>query len=423
MRKLLLSFISIVLSAVILPFAGLTALAEEDSRRIYYNEEFIYEVQSDDTCSILYYIGECVSVTVPADIDGRAVQSIGERAFYGTKVKDVVISDGIRSIMEEAFFYCTELEEVTLPKSLEQVGTGAFRDCFSLKSVNLLSEFCVFGSYVFYGCTSLENINLPVYTWNVPAGMFSYCQSLRQINLPDRLTEIGEYAFYASGLESLELPCNVDSIGKKAFARCTSLTSVTVNDKWISYVAQDAFEGCDVSLPDGFVDSDAPQASADPTAPTDESVSATESTEAPGYSGEDTTLDEIGTDGVEEPTEDPTAYTEDCIVENNYFIGPVTDMQDFESRQVSFAHQEVEQSKKELLSLAWNVRTVGDANNDNQVNIKDATKIQCFVAGLADENDADFNYKNADVDTDGKVTVRDATQIQKIVAGIVKSLY
>ena len=60
--------------------------------------------------------------------------------------------------------------------------------------------------------------------------------------------------------------------------------------------------------------------------------------------------------------------------------------------------------------------SLGDANGDGKVNVKDATQIQKAAASLVnlDEEQA----QAADVNGDGKVNVKDATAIQKFVAGI-----
>ncbi len=58
---------------------------------------------------------------------------------------------------------------------------------------------------------------------------------------------------------------------------------------------------------------------------------------------------------------------------------------------------------------------LGDANGDEQVNVKDATAIQKVVAGL---EVASYNKAVADADENGSVNVKDATAIQKWVAGI-----
>jgi len=57
---------------------------------------------------------------------------------------------------------------------------------------------------------------------------------------------------------------------------------------------------------------------------------------------------------------------------------------------------------------------LGDANDDEVVNIKDATAIQKHLVGYNDY----FNAENADCDTNLSVNIKDVTAIQKYVAGI-----
>lgn len=59
---------------------------------------------------------------------------------------------------------------------------------------------------------------------------------------------------------------------------------------------------------------------------------------------------------------------------------------------------------------------IGDANTDNTVNIRDATAIQKYAAGIIAFSSAQF--ASADVNGDDKANVRDATSVQKYVAGL-----
>ncbi len=61
-------------------------------------------------------------------------------------------------------------------------------------------------------------------------------------------------------------------------------------------------------------------------------------------------------------------------------------------------------------------RIFGDADDDGTVNIKDATIIQKYIAGLATADE--INTELADCDGDNEITVKDATSIQKYIAGI-----
>lgn len=64
-----------------------------------------------------------------------------------------------------------------------------------------------------------------------------------------------------------------------------------------------------------------------------------------------------------------------------------------------------------------NTLKFGDVNKDSQVNVKDATMIQKFVADMVEFDSAQI--KCGDVDADNRVTVKDATAIQKYTAGII----
>lgn len=60
---------------------------------------------------------------------------------------------------------------------------------------------------------------------------------------------------------------------------------------------------------------------------------------------------------------------------------------------------------------------IGDVNKDKDINIKDATLVQKYIAQL-EELSSDQRIL-ADNDFDGEVTIKDATYIQKYVAGLV----
>lgn len=392
-KKLLCFCLSLVLIFSAIPLCS----AQESQKKLYCNDEYVYEVSPNNTINILYYTGENQSgVVVPAYIDSKPVTSIGARAFYTTKVRSVIISEGIKSIGDEAFFYCTELSNVSLPSTLESAGTGMFRACTNLKNVYMHGNGAL-GKYMFYGCTNLVLVEMPSKVYCIPEGAFSYCSSLRSVVLPQGLVEICPYAFYRSGLQSVVLPETVQSIYDKAFAYSENLSEVFESGE-IDYVAEDAFEECGDNGEHSYPSSKPPM---------DDLLTP----KPPSYN--DSTIEEV-------PPSNPSA--DSVVTDDGYLFGPKGDMADYEESYNQQELSEFERVKQEVLALAWNVRTIGDANKDGAVNIKDATKIQCFAAGLISSDSEKFDYKNADADTDGKVTVRDATKIQKLIAGIINSL-
>ncbi len=70
------------------------------------------------------------------------------------------------------------------------------------------------------------------------------------------------------------------------------------------------------------------------------------------------------------------------------------------------------------LGMLVTPESIGDANGDGNVNVKDAILIQKYLA-KAGVSEADIDISQADVNLDGVITVVDATCIQKIVAKII----
>ncbi len=59
-------------------------------------------------------------------------------------------------------------------------------------------------------------------------------------------------------------------------------------------------------------------------------------------------------------------------------------------------------------------RIAGDANDDGEINLKDAVTIRRYIAGGWDVT---INEANADVNGDGEVTLKDVVLIRRFIAG------
>ncbi len=79
-----------------------------------------------------------IDIVIPSYVDGLPVTRIDDSAFYfgGTKLRTVVVSEGIEDIGTNAFATAGQLKEVSLPASLESIGNGAFGNCNMLQTIH-----------------------------------------------------------------------------------------------------------------------------------------------------------------------------------------------------------------------------------------------------------------------------------------------
>ncbi len=200
----------------------------------YVEDGFEFSINDERTeITITKYVGTQENVTVPSSIRGIKVVAIGKRAFrdldyYGASrspKKSVIISEGIKSIGEEAF-YDRGILSVSLPKGIS-IGRRAFCGCRNLTSVSIQPD------------TVLEE------------NAFSSCSKLKDVSIAENV-HIGERAFAdCDGIEGINIPSGA-TLSKGAFERCDKLSQVTVAEG-VSVIPEGCFSGCEalsqVSLP------------------------------------------------------------------------------------------------------------------------------------------------------------------------------
>lgn len=147
------------------------------------------------------------------------------------KLKTVRLPSTLKTISAHLFFRCADLESVVIPDSVESMRGDCFASCIKLASVKLPSSLTVVSNHLFIGCTSLSSVTIPDSVVKLEAGAFERCTALKTLRIPKNVKEIGIHCFQGSGIVSLTLPENLETIGESAFISCTALESITIPNK------------------------------------------------------------------------------------------------------------------------------------------------------------------------------------------------
>ncbi len=230
-------------------------LEDEAAERI--DAIFDMEILPDGNASVTKCRDKKTTGTaIPKRYRGRAVASIGERAFFEcSSLTSIAIPEGVTSIGERAFFDCSSLTSIAIPEGVTSIGMFAFRGCSSLTSIAIPKGVTSICKYVFLGCSSLKSITVPSSVTSIGAYAFDGCSSLTSIAIPKSVTSIGEGAFYGcSSLTSIAIPESVTSIGNHAFFDCSSLTSIAIPES-VTSIGLATFRHCtslkSIAIPKG----------------------------------------------------------------------------------------------------------------------------------------------------------------------------
>ncbi len=118
-----------------------TQLPQDTSQAVEKKVGFTYDTDGD-TATITGYVGDEVNLVIPNSIDGYKICAIGDSAFRDTRIKSVIIPNGVESVGWFAFDGCTRLGAVTVPSTVTQIGYGAFGSADSS-----LTLYCHEGSF------------------------------------------------------------------------------------------------------------------------------------------------------------------------------------------------------------------------------------------------------------------------------------
>ena len=181
------------------------------------------------------------SVTIPLQLGGKPVNSIGLLAFsHCSGLTSVTIPDSVTSIGSSAFYGCSGLTSVTIPASVTNIASNAFSGCNKVQDYVVDPVNPVFNSTNGFlltdGGTSIlfcpegraENI-IPDSVTSIGSSTFYNCSGLTSVTISNSVTSIGDRAFYGcSGLTHVTMPNSITNIGYSAFSNCNKIRDVTI---------------------------------------------------------------------------------------------------------------------------------------------------------------------------------------------------
>ncbi len=187
-------------------------------------DNIVYSVSSDSEVSVKSGKACTGNVVIPETVEnaGRqyTVTRISGTAFNkNKKITSVTIPGTIKKIPDgdyvwengrdcprATFSNCSKLKKVILENGIEKIGNNAFEECTSLRDVILPD--------------TLREIGISSFA---DAGFSS-------ITIPKSLRKIGQNAFSESNLKSFYLPANVVDTNPSAFTGCKKLESIDVEE-------------------------------------------------------------------------------------------------------------------------------------------------------------------------------------------------
>ncbi|MDD6095373.1 MAG: leucine-rich repeat protein [Clostridia bacterium] len=193
-------------------------------------DDYEYEIKSDNTVTLMKYLGSDETVYLPEEIGGLPVTTVFSSAFKDAPVATVKIGAGITNIDNYAFNECYTLRNIDVDEnnSVYSSKDGVLFDKSGKKLVKCPpayeGEFIIsdgvtsLNAGVFDGCIKLSGVKFNSAVSTIPAYAFRNCQSLTAFEIPEKVTTVGERAFDGcTALSDISLHNNVQSIGKDAF--------------------------------------------------------------------------------------------------------------------------------------------------------------------------------------------------------------
>ena len=242
-----------------------------------------YDLDKDSIATITGFQGGTASLVIPETLDGYKVRAIGNGVFRGkTRLRTVVISDGIESIGDSAFENCTNLRLIDFPDSVTSIGKYAFANT-GLTQLTLPPKLRYIGTSILWNTAGVTELTIPKtvdstghegrwvdtepygHIWSevgplslsfitklsfeegmstVPAHIAQKAPYLTDVTMPNSVTKIDAEAFEnCVALKTIPLSAGLTEIGNSVFSECTAMTEINLPES-LNTLGNYVFQHC-----------------------------------------------------------------------------------------------------------------------------------------------------------------------------------
>lgn len=149
-------------------------------------------------------------------------------SYDESDLSEIILPMALDSIKSEAF-YGAKINDIKLPDGLSYIGDKAFSNCDSLTAIEIPGSVKIINS-LFGKKPKIESVKLNEGTEVIGKEAFKYAP-LESIVFPGTVSAIGENAFYGCDkLTKLTIPSNINLIEGGAFNKCSGLRSLEIEE-------------------------------------------------------------------------------------------------------------------------------------------------------------------------------------------------
>lgn len=133
----------------------------------------------------------------------------------------------------------TKIKNIVIEEGVTKIGKSAFIDCINVTSVKIPDSVTTIGNYAFQQNIKLSEISIPENTTHIGDAVFRNCSNLSNLELSNCVTSIGKDAFYNTNLSRINIPDSVINIGDNAFGTCQNMIYICVDENNANYSSKD----------------------------------------------------------------------------------------------------------------------------------------------------------------------------------------